>query len=181
MEVVFTLLAERYERGSVLMTATCRSQNGKRSCKDAMMRRQRSTGCCIIRAHRAEHPELPVEHAKQRQQAETRPRVREADRREATAQTGKGRAVEMPGLWKAWKAKKQASPLSTSPLEIRQKGGAISTFHQPGPRADGKVENSKAGFPLSHRPDVYGDQVEKRAAGGLCPPPAAGAPAPPKS
>src|SRR6266849_6550917 len=39
------------------------------------------------------------------------------------------RAVEMPGLWKAWKAKGRLPPLSTSPLEISPKGGAIPHFH----------------------------------------------------
>ena len=38
--------------------------------------------------------------------------------------------MEMPGLWKAWKAKNRLPPLSTSPLEIPPKGGAISTFPQ---------------------------------------------------
>jgi len=33
MEVVFTLLAERYERGSVLLTAICRFQSGTASSK----------------------------------------------------------------------------------------------------------------------------------------------------
>jgi hypothetical protein len=40
------------------------------------------------------------------------------------------RAVEMPGLWKAWKAKGRLPPLATSPLEISPKGGAIPTFPQ---------------------------------------------------
>src|ERR1035441_2111375 len=36
----------------------------------------------------------------------------------------------MPGLWKAWKAKSRLPPLSTSPLEISPKGGAVPTFPQ---------------------------------------------------
>jgi hypothetical protein len=40
------------------------------------------------------------------------------------------RAVEMAGLWKAWKAKSRLPTLSTSPLEISPKGGEISTFPQ---------------------------------------------------
>jgi hypothetical protein len=38
--------------------------------------------------------------------------------------------VEMPGLWKAWKAKSRLPPLSTSPLEISPKAGDIPTFPQ---------------------------------------------------
>lgn len=41
-----------------------------------------------------------------------------------------GGAVEMAGLWKAWKAKSRLPTLSTSPLEIPPKGGEISTFPQ---------------------------------------------------
>jgi DNA replication protein DnaC len=33
MEVLFSLLADRYERGSVLLTSTFRSQNGRPSSK----------------------------------------------------------------------------------------------------------------------------------------------------
>ena len=40
------------------------------------------------------------------------------------------RAVEMPGLWKAWKAKSRLPNLSTSPLEILPRAGKISTFPQ---------------------------------------------------
>jgi hypothetical protein len=38
--------------------------------------------------------------------------------------------VEVPGLWKAWKAKTGLPTLSTSPLEISPKGGEISTLPQ---------------------------------------------------
>jgi hypothetical protein len=90
--------------------------------------------------------------------------------------------VEMPGLWKAWKAKSRLPPLSTSPLEISPKGRRdfhISTA--PATRADGKVENQKQ---VSHFPtatNVYGSQEKNRAAGGLRPPPGGGRSAPPKS
>ena len=56
----------------------------------------------------------------------------------------------MPGLWKAWKAKKRLPTLSTSPLEISPKGRRdfhISTA--PATKADGKVENQKQ---VSHFP-----------------------------
>jgi hypothetical protein len=62
----------------------------------------------------------------------------------------KKRAVEMPGLWKAWKAKNRLPTLSTSPLEISPKGGEIPTFPAaPTTTADGKVENQKQ---VSHFP-----------------------------
>jgi hypothetical protein len=48
----------------------------------------------------------------------------------AGAKHGPGGAVEMPGLWKEWKAKNRLPTLSTSPLEISPKGGEISTFPQ---------------------------------------------------
>ena len=41
-----------------------------------------------------------------------------------------GSAVEMPGLWKAWKAKSRLPTLSTSPLEISPKAGEIPTLPQ---------------------------------------------------
>jgi hypothetical protein len=55
---------------------------------------------------------------------------------------GRG-AVEMPGLWKAWKAKSRLPTPSTSPLEISPKGSEISTFPPPQLAPDGKVENQK--------------------------------------
>src|SRR6516165_1172278 len=73
----------------------------------------------------------------------------------AARKNGAGGAVEMPGLWKAWKAKGRLPTLSTSPLEISPKGGVISTAQA---KRSGKVENPKAGFPLSHprfRDDDY--------------------------
>jgi hypothetical protein len=38
--------------------------------------------------------------------------------------------VEMPGLWKAWKAKGGLPTLSTSPLGISPRAGEIPTFPQ---------------------------------------------------
>ena len=46
--------------------------------------------------------------------------------------------MEMPGLWKAWKAKSRLPPLSTSPLEISPKAGEIPTFPQLRRRGMGK-------------------------------------------
>ena len=59
------------------------------------------------------------------------------------------RAVEMPGLWKAWKAKSRLPPLSTSPLEISPKAARFPHSHSSGDEADGKVENQKQ---VSHFP-----------------------------
>jgi|SRR6478609_8277095 len=59
------------------------------------------------------------------------------------------RAVEMAGLWKAWKAKNRLPPLSTAPWKSRQKAGEISTFPQLRRLRRGKVENQKQ---VSHFP-----------------------------
>ncbi len=48
---------------------------------------------------------------------------------------------EMPGLWKAWKAKGRLPTLSTSPLEISPKAGEIPTFPQR--RRRGRMEKWK--------------------------------------
>jgi DNA replication protein DnaC len=71
MEVVFTLLAERYERGSVLMTSNLPFSKWEAIFKDAMM-----TAAAIDRlVHHSviielNIPSYRVEHAKQKQQAE---------------------------------------------------------------------------------------------------------------
>ena len=62
---------------------------------------------------------------------------------------GPKRAVEMTGLWKAWKAPNRLPTLSTSPLEISPTAGEIPTFPQPG-EAVWKSGKPKTGFPLSH-------------------------------
>jgi hypothetical protein len=49
--------------------------------------------------------------------------------------------VEMPGLWKAWKAKSRLPTLSTSPLEISPTAGEIPTFPQR--RRRGRMEKWK--------------------------------------
>ena len=71
MEVVFTLLAERYERGSVLMTSNLAFSKWEAIFKDAMM-----TAAAIDRlVHHSviielNIPSYRVEHAKKNQQAE---------------------------------------------------------------------------------------------------------------
>jgi len=91
-------------------------------------------------------PSYRVEHAKQRQQAKTRPRVREADRREATAQNRKGRELWKCGLWKAWKAKTGFPLFPRAPWKSRQKAARFPHFTAPATRADGKVENQSRFF-----------------------------------
>jgi hypothetical protein len=81
----------------------------------------------------------------------------------------------MAGLWKDWKAKGRLPTLPTSPLEISPKAGEIPTFPQlRRPNTDGKVENRKAGFPLSHRTTSFSLFPKTNAAAG-------GRYAPPKS
>src|ERR1017187_9213668 len=71
----------------------------------------------------------------------------------AITKNRKERAVEMPGLWKAWKAKSRLPPLSTSPLEISPKGGAIPTFPQLRRRGGvEKREHKKKASPSFHEP-----------------------------
>jgi hypothetical protein len=65
------------------------------------------------------------------------------------------RAVEMPGLWKAWKAKNRLPPLSTAPWKSRQEQARFPHFHSSGGKqADGKVENQKqvSHFPTATNP-----------------------------
>ena len=61
------------------------------------------------------------------------------------------RAVEMPGLWKAWKAKSRLPPLSTAPWKSRQGRARFPHFHSSGDEGGWKSGKPKAGFPLSHR------------------------------
>jgi hypothetical protein len=82
------------------------------------------------------------------------------------------RAVEMPGLWKAWKAKNRLPPLSTAPWKSRQEQARFPHFHSSGGKQpDGKVENQKqvSHFPTATNPFLPGPKP--RAAGGLRPPP----------
>src|ERR1700690_2947424 len=65
---------------------------------------------------------------------------------------GGERAVEMTGLWKAWKAKSRLSTSSHEPLGNLAKSRRDSHIPTaPAARRMEKVENRKAGFPLSHR------------------------------
>jgi len=72
----------------------------------------------------------------------------------ARKKTGADGAVEMPGLWKAWKAKSRLPTLSTSPLEITPKGGRDSHIPTAPAKRPGKVENQKE---VSHFPTPLRD------------------------
>src|SRR5947207_15015156 len=88
------------------------------------------------------------------------------------------RAVEMPGLWKAWKAKSGLPPLSTAPWKSRQGQARFPHSHSSGDEADGKVENQKQVFPLSHRHPFLA-KTKTPEPGGLRPPSGGGRFAPP--
>ncbi len=69
------------------------------------------------------------------------------------------RAVEMPVLWKAWKAKSRLPPLSTAPWKSRQGQARFPHFHSSGDEADGKVENQKQ---VSHFPTAISLSQNKK-------------------
>ena len=85
--------------------------------------------------------------------------------------------MEMPGLWKAWKAKRRLPPLSTSPLEISPKAGEIPIFPQLRRRGGWESGKPRAGFPLSHRHESSFSKSKKHGwLGGASPSPGGGAP-----
>src|SRR5690242_4346372 len=80
--------------------------------------------------------------------------------------------MEMPELWKAWKAKNRLPTLSTSPLEISPKDGEIPTFPQLRRRRRMEKWKTKSRFPnfppprfLSHK-----NKTAPRAGFALRPP-----------
>jgi hypothetical protein len=80
------------------------------------------------------------------------------------------RAVEMPGLWKAWKANNRLPPLSTSPLGISPQSRRDSHIPTaPAARPGGKVENQKQ---VSHFPTapILISLNQSRATARLSPP-----------
>ena len=80
----------------------------------------------------------------------------------AAANKSQRRAVEMPELWKAWKAKPRLPTLSTSPLEISPQAGEIPTFPQL--RRRGRMEKwkTKNRFPTFPPPRSTVSQVKTR-------------------
>ena len=68
------------------------------------------------------------------------------------------RAMEMPGLWKEWKAKSRLPPLPTSPLEISPETGEIPTFPQLRRRCPLKTKTQqRAGY----RPPARGGALRR--------------------
>jgi DNA replication protein DnaC len=110
MEVVFTLLAERYERGSVLMTSNPAFSKWEAIFKDAMM-----TAAAIDRlVHHSviielNIPSYRVEHAKKNQQAEAKAKANEG----AVQQTENRQGKE---LWKCRVCGKRGKPGTGFPL-----------------------------------------------------------------
>jgi hypothetical protein len=86
--------------------------------------------------------------------------------------TGRKRAVEMPGLWKARKAKNRLPTLSTSPLEISPTAARFPHSHSPGDEANGKMENQTqvSHFPTATNP-IFLSHQKARPAAGLRPSP----------
>jgi hypothetical protein len=71
--------------------------------------------------------------------------------------------MEMPGLWKAWKAKVRLPTLSTSPLEISPPPGEIPTFPQR--RRRGRMEKWKTQNQVFHfltAPTIEWEEPKKR-------------------
>ena len=73
--------------------------------------------------------------------------------------------MEMPGLWKAWKAKSRLPTLSTSPLEISPTAGRDSHISTaPATTADGNVQNQKQVFHVPTATDPFLPKQKNRAA-----------------
>jgi len=93
---------------------------------------------------------------------------------------GRKRAVEMAGLWKEWKAKRQASHSSHEPLgNLANSGARFPHFHSSGDDGGWKRAKPEAGFSRSHRHGSSFSQNKKNGRGtGFALRPAAGAPRP---
>ena len=63
--------------------------------------------------------------------------------------------MEMPGLWKEWKAKGRLPTLPTSPLEISPKDGEIPTFPQLRRRRRMEKWKTKDRFSTFPPPRIY--------------------------
>src|SRR5882762_10336453 len=82
------------------------------------------------------------------------------------------RAVEMAGLWKAWKAKSRLSPLTTAPWKSRQKQARFPHSHSSG---DYAVEKWKTKIRFPTFPPRSPCLRNEPQTGGLRPPPSAAA------
>jgi DNA replication protein DnaC len=146
MEVVFTLLAERYERGSVLMTSNLAFSKWE----------------AILRDHRTEHHELPgggsQEESTGGKSGRGRVRRNSGLGRKPTGKESCGNAGAVESL----ESQRQAfhpfhEPLG-NPAE-RRRDSHIPTA--PATTAGGKVENQNQ---VSHFPTATTSQIEKRKA-----------------
>ena len=152
MEVVFTLLAERYERGSVLMTSNLAFSKWEGIFKDAMM-----TAAAIDRlVHHSVIIELNIpsyraEEAKKNQQAEGQVKASEAS--EARKTEGGGELWKCRGCGKRGKPKAGFPLFPRAPWKSRQKQARFPHSHSSDDEGGWKSGKPKAGFPLSHRPE----------------------------
>ena len=64
------------------------------------------------------------------------------------------RAVEMPGLWKAWKAKSRLPPLSTAPWKSRQGQARFPHFHSSDESRRMEKWKTKSRFPTFPPPRI---------------------------
>src|SRR5262245_53764903 len=74
--------------------------------------------------------------------------------------------MEMPGLWKGWKAKSRLPTLSTSPLEISPTAARFPHSHSSDDEGGWKSGKPKAGFPPFHRPESL-FQISRRRRSGF--------------
>ena len=166
MEVVFTLLAERYERGSVLMTSNLAFSKWEGIFKDAMM-----TAAAIDRlVHHSviielNIPSYRVEEAKKKQQAEARWK---RQRSELPARPNPTRRE----LWKCRGCGKRGKPKAGFPLFPRapwksRQSGEIPTFPQLRRRRRMEKWKTKSRFPTFPPPLFLSlkKRTEQRRAG----------------
>src|ERR1700689_1878028 len=153
MEVVFTLLAERYERGSVLLTSNLPFSKWEAIFKDAMM-----TAAAIDRlVHHSviielNIPSYRVEHAKKNQQAESQGESEEepAEQQKSTRKESCGNA----GSVESEESQEQSSHSFHEPLGNLANSARFPHSHSSGDEADGKPENQTqvSRFPTATNP-----------------------------
>jgi len=79
------------------------------------------------------------------------------------------RAVEMPRLWKAWKAKSRLPPLSTAPWKSRQRQARFPHFHSSGGSRRMEKWKTKSRFPTFPPPRIPFLRNEKPGRGRASP------------
>jgi DNA replication protein DnaC len=150
-EMLFEILSQRYERSSTLVTSNLPFAEWTE-----VLGSERLTGVLLDRlTHHVHILEMNGESYRLKNSKKKKTPVRSsqpaaqagAPKGNREASTTTRRAVEMPGLWKAWKAKSRLSPLSTSPLAISPKDGEIPTFPQLRRRRRMEKWKTKGRFP----------------------------------